>query len=82
MQLSQKEVLESIRNERGNLEWIENSMPLLMSEYADQYIAVAHQEVVDSDRDFEALLARLRKRYDPNSLTIEHISSVENAWIL
>ena len=47
-----------------------------------RYIAVRDREVVDVDEDFEALLARVRGRPDPESVTIEPISATEYVWAL
>jgi len=75
------EIVEAIRRERANVEWINESMASLRKQYGGRYVAVWDRKVVDADEDFEALLARVRKLPDPESVTIEHISDREYVWL-
>ena len=76
------EIVEAIRRERANVEWINESMKALRQDYGGRYIAVRDREVIDADGDFDALLTRVRKLPYPESVTIEHISATEYIWLL
>jgi len=82
MMLSDAQVFESIRRERENNEWITGSIEQLRKSYGGRYVAVRDRRVVDNDRDFDALLARVRKLKDPESITIEFITAIEYLWML
>ena len=43
---------------------------------------VRARKVIDVDEDFDALIARVRKLPNPESVTIEHISATEYLWLL
>ena len=79
---NQEEILASIRRERENLAWVTSSMPKLRREFGDQFVAVREQKVIDHDKDFESLLARVRKMPNPESVTIEFVSALELVWML
>ncbi len=79
---SQSDALEAIRREQANVEWINKSLAWLRQNYGDRYVAVRDQKVLDSDGDFEKLLARVRKRADPESVTIEYVTALEYLWLL
>ena len=78
---STAEIVESIRREQANVEWINESMASLRKEYGGRYIAVRDRKVVDTGEDFKALLARVRRLPDPESVTIEHIPDREYVWL-
>jgi len=82
MATSPSNALEAIRREQANVEWINKSLPWLRQNYGDRYIAVQDQKVVDSDKNFEKLLARVRKLPDPESVTIEYVTALEYLWLL
>jgi len=82
MMPSSAEIVEAIRRERANVEWINDSMAALRDRYGGRYIAVRDRTVIDCDEDFDALLVRVRGRPDPQSVTIEHISATEHVWVL
>ncbi len=81
MAVDEAKVLASIRKERENIEWINASLPELRSQYGDRYVAVRDRRVIDSDRDIEALLARLRRAGDADGVTIEFVTAVEYVWV-
>lgn len=76
------EIVEAIRRERANAEWINGSIKKLRHEYGGRYIAVRDRKVLDADGDFDALLTRVRELPNPESVTIEHISEMEYIWLL
>ena len=76
------QIVEAIRRERANVEWIADSMAELRERYGGRYVAVRDRKVIDVDEDFDALLARVRKLPSPESVTIEHISAMEYIWLL
>lgn len=82
MLANQEEALAAIRKERENLEWISRLMPNLRKKYGDRFVAVKDRRLIDSDPDFEALLARVRKLPDSESVTIEFVSALELIWML
>ena len=82
LMLSDAEILEAIRRKRENLEWVSGAISSLRKDYGGRYIAVQDRKVVDSDEDFERLLARVRTRDDADSVTIEHVTEMEYLWIL
>jgi len=82
MNVNQTEILRSIRREQRNSEWINKSISNLRKKFGDRYIAVKNRRVIDSDEDFDALLLRIRKLGDPESVTIEFVTAEEYIWIL
>ena len=80
--MSDTEVREAILRERRNNEWIQERIAMLRKNYGDSYIAVKDRKIVDSDKDFDALLARIKKLPDQESVTIEYISLTEYLWML
>jgi len=82
MVLNDAEVIESIRRERENNEWITRSIEELRKSYGGRYVAVRDRRVIDDDRDFDALLARVRKLGYTEFVTIEFITAVEYLWML
>jgi len=82
MAVNEAKITESISRERANIEWINKSLAKLREEFGGRYIAVKNRKVVDSDTDFGALLARVRKQTDPETVTIEFISELEYLWML
>jgi predicted DNA-binding protein (UPF0278 family) len=80
MNVNQTEILRSIRREQRNSEWINKSISTLRKKFGDRYIAVKDRKVIDSDEDFDALLLRIRKQGDPESVTIEFVTPAENIW--
>lgn len=80
--VNQTEILSAIRRAQANADWIRASMGRLRKEYGGRYVAVRNRRVIDNGKDFEALLARVRRRKDPESVTIEHISEIEYIWML
>ena len=75
-------VLQSIRRERANQEWISKSMAELRQKFGDRYVAVKDRQVVDHDTSFERLLAKVRKLPDPETVTIEYVTAQEYIWVL
>jgi hypothetical protein len=82
MVTGQADALEAIQRERANVEWIDKSLAWLRQKYGDRYVAVRDQKVIDSDKDFEKLLVRVRKLPDPESVTIEYVTALEYLWLL
>jgi hypothetical protein len=82
MAVNAAEVIKSIDRERANIEWINKSLARLREEFGGRYVAVRDRKVIDSDKDFEALLRRIRKQSNPESVTIEFISNIEYLWML
>lgn len=82
MLANREETLAAIRRERENLEWISQSLSTLRKKFGDRYVAVKDRRVIDSDSEVEPLLARIRKREDSGSITIEFVSALELAWML
>ncbi|TLZ75651.1 MAG: hypothetical protein E6K08_08210 [Methanobacteriota archaeon] len=82
MMVNPSEALEAINRERVNQEWINKSLPSLRRKFGDRYIAVRARKVIDSDKDFEKLLARVRKLSDSGSVTIEYVTALEYLWLL
>lgn len=82
MMVNQTETLLAIRRERENLEWINGSLSWLRQKYGDRYIAVQDRKVIDSEADFEALFARVKKLKNPESVTIEYVTALEYLWML
>jgi len=82
MRTEEAQILQSIRREQRNAEWINGSMSKLRKEFGDRYVAVKNRKVIDSDKDFDGLLARIRSMKDPEAVTIEFITAEECIWIL
>jgi len=80
--VNREEALEAISRERMNQEWINKSLSWLREKFGDRYIAVRDQKVIDSDKDFERLLARVRKPSNPESVTMEYVTALEYLWLL
>ena len=79
----ESEVLALIRNKRRNSSWVQEQMPELRKEYPRKFIAVKDREIVDSDRSFDALLRRVRRRQgDLGTITFEFISERECIYVL
>ena len=66
-----------------NMEWFRDHYPELKKKYADEFVAVNNQRVVDSDADSYKLIHRLRKQYgDLRSCAIEHVDDGKVELIL
>ena len=72
------EVLESIRREKANVEWISETVANLRKRYGGRYIAVRDRRVIDSDKSLDDLLSRVRGR---ESVTVEFITELEYLWL-
>lgn len=79
MMATDAQVLESIRRERANVEWISQTLPDLRKRFGGRYIAVKDHQVIDHDRNFDKLLARVRGQED---VTVEFITDLEYLWLL
>ena len=80
--LTDTEILEAIRRKRENVEWVSGAASKLREKYGGRYVAVKDRKVIDVDENFEVLLARVRKRADASSITIEYVTEAEYLWIL
>ena len=80
--LAHEEVLAGIRRQRESVVWINEQLPELRKNFGDRYVAVSNRKVVDSDLDFDTLLARVRERDDRDLVTIEFITALEYIWML
>jgi hypothetical protein len=58
---------------RENMRWYERNRRKLLSRYRGQYIAVLDRAVVDHDRDFEALAARVFARLGARSVLMPRV---------
>lgn len=79
MMANDAEILESIRRERANVEWISRTVPALRKRYGGRYIAVKDRGVIDSDASLETLLSRVRGR---EGVTVEFVTEREYLWLL
>ncbi|MFQ6107872.1 MAG: hypothetical protein ACE5QF_09885 [Thermoplasmata archaeon] len=79
----ESEVLALLRNKRRNSSWVQEQMAELRKEYPRKFIAVKDRRIVDSDKSFDALLRRVRRRReDLGTVTFEFISERECIYVL
>ena len=62
---------------RDAMSWYERNRPGLLSRYRGEYIAVVDSRVVDHDRDFEALAARVFARLGVRSVFMPRVLAGE-----
>lgn len=62
---------------RDAMRWYEENRPRLLSRYRGEYVAVVDRRVVDHDRDFEALAARVFKRLGVRSVFMPRVQEGE-----
>jgi len=79
MMATDAQVLESIRRERANVEWIYQAVSSLRKRYGGRYIAVKDREVIDSGKNLGKLLSRVRGQ---EGVTLEFITELEYLWLL
>lgn len=48
--------------------------------YADQFVAIHSSEMVDHDRDFQALHQRIRQQYGSRPVLIRKVGESERQW--
>jgi hypothetical protein len=70
-----KEILLGLEKFSDDEDWISEKQTTLRKKFADKYIAVVGNRVIDSDSRLDVLLKRLKKRGDdPSQIAIEFIS--------
>ncbi len=75
-EVDEERILEELRKFERDSRWISRNISTLRAKYPDKYVAVWGREVVDSDKNHNRLLKRLRKReYDVPNMAIEYITS-------
>ena len=79
MVLADAQVLESIRREKANVEWISETVSNLRKRYGGRYIAVKNRHVIDNDKSLDKLLSRVREQ---EGVTVEFITELEYLWLL
>lgn len=68
---------------KRNLRYFYSESKELREKHPNEYIAIYRKEVIDHDKNPDALLARLKGRYgDLRAFVIEYISSTEKDLIL
>jgi len=73
--VKEKEILLSLEKFGEDVDWISEKQATLRKKFADKYIAVAGNRVIDSDLKLEALLKRLKEKgKDPSQIAIEFIA--------
>jgi hypothetical protein len=55
------------------MRWYERNRPRLLSRYAGEYLAIVGRKVVDHDRDFESLAARVFERLGVRSVYMPRV---------
>lgn len=79
----ESEVLRLIQMKRKNVSWIREQMPELRKKYRCEFIAVDDRKIIDSDKSFDALLRRLRRRAgDLSAITFEFVPEREYIHVL
>ena len=79
MVVADAQVLESIRREKANVEWISQTVSDLRKRYGGRYIAVKDRRVIDNDKSLDKLLSRVRGL---DGVTVEFITELEYLWLL
>ena len=79
MMATNAQVLESIRREKANVEWISETVTNLRKRYGGRYVAVKDRQVIDSDKSLDKLLSRVRGQ---DGVTVEFITELEYLWLL
>jgi len=73
--VKEKEILLSLEKFGEDVDWLSEKQAMLRKKFADKYVAVAGNRVIDSDLKLEALLKRLKEKgADPGQIAIEFIS--------
>jgi chloramphenicol 3-O-phosphotransferase len=62
---------------QGDIAWYRRSLPDLLRRYRGQHVAVVGAAVVDHDRDFGALAARVFKRFGNRSVYMPRVQTDE-----
>jgi len=79
---SNEELLDYIASE-GNYNWIEHNFLELKEKYKGNYIAVKRYKVLDSDKNKEKLIEKLKKNYgDIKYTTIAYIHEKYNWFVI
>jgi len=67
---------ELIAKAEENNKWVGHNYDRLIKEYNDKWVAVLDMQVIDSDKDLQTLVSRLRKKLDGKypEAAIEYVS--------
>jgi hypothetical protein len=82
VEFDEKLILKQLRDFRKSTSWITENIAEIRKGYPDRHIAVLNGKIIDSDVDFDALIGRLRGKYDMSRVTIEYIPSKEVIMVL
>lgn len=56
--------------------------PMLMQEYLGQYVAIHHGQVIDHDKDFQQLHARVRQRFGRRPVLLRRVEDAPERMLV
>ena len=67
----------------ADLDWFQKNYEAIKKKHRGEYVAIKDQKIIDSDKDGDALIQRLKQKYgDIGSLAIEFVSGKKFEYIL
>jgi len=79
----EEKLMEGFARHRRDVEFFEYHHKELLEKYPDKWVAVYDVKVVDTDKDFLVLLARLKEKGIPTNKPIIHFMDTDpKPWIL
>lgn len=77
-------LLQELQEFKRDNRWLEKHYDQLVKQYADQYVAVYREKVVDHDNNLQSLLKRLMKSYPDaaDHIVVKYLTSQQFDMIL
>lgn len=70
------EELNLLNNIDKDLEWFKKNINKLKNQFDDQFVAIKNRDVIESDRNMEGIIKKLRARNEePSKLLIKFVST-------
>lgn len=81
--LNEKKITEIAKKQMENKKWLDSNYRELKDKYNNKYIAVEEMKVIDSDKDLNSLIERLKtSKKDLGQIIIEPIYSEDLKLLL
>lgn len=72
-----QQIMQLLNEADSDLVWFKEHLEELKKSHDDEFIAIKHRQVVESDKDIERLLRNLKKKkIDSKNVLIQFVSSI------
>ena len=76
--MTRQSVVELLHSGQRDLEWFNNNLSDIKLQFNNSFIAFNNQKVIDSDKNLENLMKKLRSsNVDTSSVFIEFVSNIK-----